>query len=340
MKKINVLVTGAGSGVGQGIIKSLQVLKKKIKIFCADINKENAGLYFNNNGLIIPKVESKNALAKLVKIIKNKNIRVIFVGSELELLFFSKNKSFIEENTKSIINVSPLKTIIMANDKYKTYNFFKKKLLPFAETFSVKNILQAKNIYKKIKFPFFLKSRVGTSSRGVYLINNSNEIKSLFKIIKKPIIQRIAGIRTEEYTASVFKTKEGTILGPFIAKRILKGGTSWIINVSNYPRLIKEIKLIAKNIDFIGSLNIQFQIFKKKIIPFEINSRISGTVAVRSFFGFNEPVMFVNNYFFKKKIMKPKIKKGVCFRYHNEIFLKNKNLKKISLSKGLIYKWF
>ena len=174
----------------------------------------------------------------------------------------------------------------------------------------------------------------------IYSRNNSNEIKSLFKIIKKPIIQRIAGIRTEEYTASVFKTKEGTILGPFIAKRILKGGTSWIINVSNYPRLIKEIKLIAKNIDFIGSLNIQFQIFKKKIIPFEINSRISGTVAVRSFFGFNEPAMFVNNYFFKKKIMKPKIKKGVCFRYHNEIFLKNKNLKKISLSKGLIYKWF
>ena len=340
MKKINVLVTGAGSGVGQGIIKSLQILKKKVKIFCADINKENAGLYFNKNGLIIPKVESKNALSKFIKIIKNKRIKVIFVGSELELSFFSKNKNFIEKTTKSIINVSPPKTIIMADDKYKTYNFFIKKKLPFAETFSVENISQAINICKKIKFPLFLKSRTGTSSKGVHLINNYNELKSLFKLIKKPIIQRIAGNRTEEYTASVFKTNEGKILGPFIAKRILKGGTSWIINVSHYPLLIKEIMLIAKNVDFIGSLNIQFQIFKKKIVPFEINARISGTVAVRSFFGFNEPTMFINNYIFKKKIILSKIKTGVCFRYNNEIFIKNENLKKISLKKGLIHKWF
>ena len=35
--------------------------------------------------------------------------------------------------------------------------------------------------------------------------------------------------------------------------------------------------------------------------------------------------MFINNYIFKKKIILSKIKTGVCFRYNNEIFIKNEN---------------
>jgi NAD(P)-dependent dehydrogenase (short-subunit alcohol dehydrogenase family) len=46
MNLIKALVTGAGSAVGQGIVKSLLFSKLNIKIFFADINKDNAGLYF------------------------------------------------------------------------------------------------------------------------------------------------------------------------------------------------------------------------------------------------------------------------------------------------------
>ena len=42
MKKIKVLVTGAGSGVGQSIMKALKISKLPIKIISADINDEIA----------------------------------------------------------------------------------------------------------------------------------------------------------------------------------------------------------------------------------------------------------------------------------------------------------
>ena len=41
MKKLNVLVTGAGSGVGQSIVRSLLLSKIKMNIFLADISGIN-----------------------------------------------------------------------------------------------------------------------------------------------------------------------------------------------------------------------------------------------------------------------------------------------------------
>ena len=96
---------------------------------------------------------------------------------------------------------------------------------------------------------------------------------------------------------------------------------------------------IAKKINFIGSLNIQFQLLKNKIIPFEVNARISGTVAIRSFFNFNDPEMFIRSYFLKKKISNKKIKEGICYRYYNELFIRKTKSKKFLQQKGKICNW-
>ena len=47
---------------------------------------------------------------------------------------------------------------------------------------------------------------------------------------------------------------------------------------------------------------------KRGPIPFEFNSRFSGTTSIRAYFGFNEPLMFLKNYFQKKKLYHLKLK--------------------------------
>ena len=51
-----VLVTGAGSGVGQGIVKALRMSELPLTIISADIAPMNAGLYRTDEAIIIPRV--------------------------------------------------------------------------------------------------------------------------------------------------------------------------------------------------------------------------------------------------------------------------------------------
>ena len=98
----------------------------------------------------------------------------------------------------------------------------------------------------------------------------------------------------------------------------------------------------TKKLKNIGSLNIQLRDGPKGLIPIEFNARFSGTTSIRAFFGFNEPEMFIKNYFLNKDIKNPKIKQGVTLRYVEEVFLTNTTIKDIkkNFGKGVVNPWF
>ena len=61
MKKINVLVSGAGNGVGQSIIRSLRLSKLKLNIFTCDINLFLFKNLQSKKYILFPKVETLNS---------------------------------------------------------------------------------------------------------------------------------------------------------------------------------------------------------------------------------------------------------------------------------------
>ena len=91
-----------------------------------------------------------------------------------------------------------------------------------------------------------------------------------------------------------------------------------------------------------GTINVQFKKHKGNFIPFEINSRFSGTTCIRAAMGFNEPELYIKSFYLKKNIVNKKISEGIVFRYIEEIFLKTSKISKLkkNFSKGLIKKWF
>lgn len=346
MKKINVMVTGAGSGVGQSIIKALKISKLNLKIISADINELNAALYRTEKSLIIPKIEKKNSLKLIIEILKKNRINVLFVGSEIEIDFFSTYKEFIYNQTGTYISVTNSSVVEIANDKFKTVEFLKKNKINFPKSFVINSKQNLNFLFLKLKKPFILKSRFGTSARSVYLIKDKKDFLNKVGLVEKPMIQEYLGKENtffdEEFTCSVFTDKKKNLIGPFTSQRILKHGTSWILRTYQNNALKKLVIKISKKINNEGTINIQFKKHKKNFIPFEINSRFSGTTSIRAAMGFNEPEFYIKSFYLKKDIINKKILDGFVFRYVEEIFIKDnkvENLKK-NFSKGIIRKWF
>jgi carbamoyl-phosphate synthase large subunit len=346
MEQVRVLVTGAGSGVGQGIIKSLRISNLPVTLISTDISPLNSALYRADEAFLIPKVESEGALERIIDLINKHHIDVVLIGSEFDLMFFAQHKEIIHKETGALVIVSPPETVAIADDKWLTSEFLRENSLPYAESFVSESLDVVLDKAVEWGFPVILKARTGTSSRGVYLIHKKDELINLWGEINSPMLQKVIDIPSSElnteYTCSIFKTARGTILGPFHARRTLRGGTSWHIEVKDFPEQTPLLMDIGRKIPFEGSLNIQLMVGDSGGVPFEFNARFSGTTAVRANFGFNEPAMALQSYFYNEEPSSLNITSGVAMRYHEEVFIPDVSVEDLHLGnvKGHVRQWF
>jgi carbamoyl-phosphate synthase large subunit len=345
-KACRVMVTGAGSGVGQGVVKALRVSQLPVTVIGADIAPMNVALYRTDEAAVIPRVERADALVQIIALLKRYKVDVVMIGSEFDLEFFSLNRTKIEQESGALVIVAPSTTVAIANDKWLTAEFLRERGLPYAQAYLPSDINDAEQLAHNWGYPIVLKTRRGTSSRHVHIVGGRQELLDCYASTPHPMLQRVIGIPSSElsteYTCSVFKCADGTMVGPFTARRTVRGGTSWHVEVAPFDVLYNSLLAIAGAIDFMGSLNVQLMLTEQGAIPFELNSRFSGTTAVRAHFGFNEPAMALLSYFYKEDIAAPVIRAGVAMRYHEEVFIENVRADELSpgVHKGCVNPWF
>lgn len=345
-KPCRVLVTGAGSGVGQGIVKALRISMLPVTVLGADIATMNAALYRTDEAIIIPRVEQPDALDVIVTLLQQHKVDVVLIGSEFDLEFFSRHKQAIESRTGCIVIVAPLETISIADDKWLTAEFLRQHHLPYAQAYLPQSQDDAIRLAQEWGYPIVLKARRGTSSRHVHIVKGTNDLLMHYQGTPAPMLQRVIDIPTaelgSEYTCSVFKTPDGTMIGPFTARRTVRGGTSWHIEVAPFEALYATLLAIAGSIEFVGSLNIQLMLTEHGPIPFELNARFSGTTAVRAHFGFNEPAMALRSCYYQEDLPSPVVRTGIALRYHEEVFVDNAQAATLSPGKhkGVVNPWF
>jgi carbamoyl-phosphate synthase large subunit len=347
MNPIRVVVTGAGSGVGQGIMKALRLSQLPIYLIAGDIGPLNCGLYRADEGVFLPRVEQAGALSEIVSTVQRIAAEVVMIGSEFDLKFYAQHREAIERATGALVVASPLGTVEIADDKWRTTEFLREQGLPYAAAHIPTDVADARMVAGEWGYPVILKPRRGTASRHVHIIDSAKTLVSVFGNTPEPMLQKpIARPSTElgsEYTCSVFTCANGRLLGPFTARRTLRAGSSWIVEVDRFADLEPLLLHIASKLPSLGSLNVQLmRDASGQGVPFEFNARFSGTTAVRAHFGFNEPAMVIRNHVLKEDVSPPAIRHGIAMRYLEEVFIEGLRADALRspFPRGEVHNWF
>ena len=321
LMKFNIGITGTGSLIGQGIIKSIRNsdYSGNYDLIGFDYFEDTVGSFWCKRNYILPDFFKKEAseeewISELCQKILHEKLDLLFVGLDFELLVLSENKKHIEKITSCKIIVSSPELIKIGNDKFLTYEFLKNNNLNYPLTF-----LPGECDLDKLTWPMIIKPRVGARSRGVYKVENKQELLDKIKFIDNPIIQEHVGNEFTEYTCGVIFL-DGELKYRIALKRSLKNGNTYISEHRNdfNKNIYEYIDKIANILKPYGSCNLQLRIDEKGVPKlFEINPRHSGTTYIRSLFGYQEIICILKSVLENENI-NFQLNYGKAMRYFEE----------------------
>jgi carbamoyl-phosphate synthase large subunit len=314
---INVLVSGVGGDVGQGVVRCLNKSNLNLRIFKISSSVDDSWLYCDKDSFISPTIY-ENYVSYLIHFINKHKIDIFFPCIDLEIPIISKNKDKIQSETNCKVFVDDYYKIQICNDKYMTSRYLEDFSLPYPETDLVATI-------DHNKFPVIIKSREGCGSKDIHLINSKEEIVP-FLNNKNYIIQEY--LDGDEYTAGVYLGADNKIKGVCVLKRTLKDGSTYTAERILNLKMEEEIAKIATHVQM-KYLNIQFRLKNGKVCPFELNGRFSGTTGIISNV-FNAPEMAIKELILKENIS-PFLhsEKFYVMRYYEEIFATEEQREKL-----------
>lgn len=278
--KLKVLITGCGGDIGQSIGK---ILKSKSELFSlvigADLHEEHAGKFIFDACFVLPRCNADGYQKAVIQLIKDCQIDVIIPISEPELRNMGKHLYQDDFFNKPVI-MANWQSLHVGFDKKLTSDFLAEHGLPFPDTHLVKS-------YNKSIFPVLIKSRDGSGSKSIHLVNSREELDLYQKIFPEFIAQEFLPNDGGEYTCGLFRSTSGEIRD-IILKRKLMGGFSGYGTREENHQISKLLHQIAILLDLKGSINVQLKLVHGTPVIFEINPRFSSTVLFRHLMGFED----------------------------------------------------
>lgn len=294
----NVLVTGVGGVVGQGILRNIAACGYNIRLIGTNTGRVSAGNHLCDQVYDVPFSYEAGYLEQMRTICSTENVDLIIPATDYEVYYLAA-----AQDTLPPVAGSPAATAKMFLDKYHTWLEFEKRGIPFAES-------SLPSAYCGDFSECIVKPREGRGSRGIHLNPDRPESFSDDNVVQK----LYHGI---EITSGFYVTKERKLLGHITLERTLSSGAtnSCCVNLDHNTEVERIITHIVESFEIRGSCNVQSIVTNDdRIIPFEINCRISGTNSIRSQFGFTDVKYTIDEYLYHKPLPVPRITKGSSIR--------------------------
>ena len=325
-----VTAVGAG-GVGEQILKALGLANGRTsayRLFGADMgapHKQGDGW----EPISLPAASDERYLREILLACKLRNVRVLFPGSEQELVVIAKNASLFAD-AGVLLPINSLRLIRLCMDKFALGA--KLEQLGFRVPKSVE-IGAIADLDRVTFFPVVVKPNSGgRGSANVFIAQDIHELKALASFLhledseKSFVVQEYVGSRDTEYSISVLHDLDGVRIDSIAVKRDLRRtlsvrtvvpnrtragelGSELVVSsgvsqgvVGKFPEITRQAEEIADALGSEGPMNLQGRLVDGALYVFEINPRYSGTTSLRSLCGFNEPDLMIRHHHYGEAI--------------------------------------
>ena len=260
------------------------------------------------------------------KIISERKIKYVLVGLDFEVPLFAKHKACLENKTDCKVIVSSAEVVGICNDKWLTYCFLRDSGFDTPRSCLPDGLDE---FVKSTPFPWIVKPRVGSTSKGLFRINNIETLRHALENCDNPIIQEEVGDVEGEFTCGVV-VSNGKILSSIPLRRKLKNGNTSVAYFNKSDEVDRYIRQVAEKLGPDGPINIQLRLTTDGPMVFEINPRFSGTTPVRSCFGINEVAILINYLEFAILPEKTTVREGMVVRYWTDQFVTKEDLESMA----------
>ena len=266
----------------------------------SDIDNLTAAHCLADDFILFPEKNSLKLWEKIDSLLTEYKIDVVAPSFDEMMLGWATQKEYFENKGINII-VSPIETIEILGNKWKTYLFFKDIGIPCPAT-------SLKQDYPLIK-PIY-----GRGAKGIKISNAPVNMEGM-------ISQEIA--TGEEYSIDCFFDYKGEPVYVVPRKRIhVRDGKSTRGIVVKNDQIVSCVEKIAKHIKLIGPINMQCFVDGDSLSFIEVNPRIAGVMALGIAATENWVNLIVDNIINKQPIKPKPINYGLkMVRYYAECFV-------------------
>lgn len=271
----NILISSAGRRVALLRIfrQTLAEMRLQGKVMASDMSLLSSAVHAADQSFLVPPCTSPEFIPKMLDICSEKSVRLIIPTIDTELPIYASHRDhFLTVGTT--VAVSGSEVVSIGGDKEKTFNWLIRNGFPAVHQASVDEVIQESKLWG---FPLLVKPRFGSSSIGVSVVRDLNNLKAMSPTAEL-LVQTIA--KGNEYTVDILADRKGNCLCAVPRKRLeVRGGeVSKGLTVRNELLLRLSQQICETLPDAYGALNVQIFLDdatdEMKVI--EINPRFGG----------------------------------------------------------------
>jgi len=272
-----VLLTAIGGDIAQGAAKVLREMSPELRLVGVDMDDRHGGELYVDALYRVPPATHPEYSAGLVTTAEKEQVDFVLPLSEPELSVLLPK--FAEAFSFRWIHAG-IQVLENGLDKLTTIKALEQ--LGWKAPWTV----DASESLPKA-YPCVFKSRFGSGSRNIHLIQSEKEASFFSERVPQGIFQEVLPEDGGEVTCAVFRDHEGRIAVLQILRKLTGGLTGWgkVVRDEATETLCRSL---AEGWDLRGTMNVQLRITLDGPMVFEVNPRISSTAYLRHLLGFSD----------------------------------------------------